>query len=345
MFLFLRLVGPRSAAAEARPVQRITASSTAIRAIDDRGQTRWTWAERPVVPETDSTATFVGDPDPNGDQLILIGVDAESAENAVGASLFAFHADGRLRWRLRLRDRFRFASGEYGPSWSCQTSRLASFVADGKRLFAWSSRHQTWWPSVVLVLDESGTIRGRFVNSGWVRGLEPSPDGRFLLASGVSNSADALMIAVLDTRQPSGTSPEAEGSPYACLDCPAGRPALYILFGRSAVSRVSGFRPDAPVLTMVDNQFQVRVREGTGDPIPETIYEFSSRFDLLRASRSDGYREARRHLDATGTIARDVTAWQEDDAPGVQIWHPDRGWTTERPAYPAATVVDHARRK
>ncbi len=299
-----------------------------LRGLDDDHGVRWTYRfEQPGVTHAPIRWTFVGEPDRQGHQLIVanLEVPATSPGGSAGA-LYAFDETGRLRWKRVADERFHFASGEYGPPWPSQSDLLA-FEADGERRFAWALHHDTWWPSFVVVLDAEGRTRGRFVNAGWIRRMAMSADGRFLCAAGISNAAQAPMVAILDIAHLSGSSPEEEGSRYTCLDCPAGRPYRYFVFPRSPVSVAMQMRLDAPRVTPLGEDLEVRVVENE-DPVAtaETIFEFSPALELRRAARNDIYWEWRRRLEAAHALTPPRAGDPDGDVPVVRAWDPARGW-------------------
>ena len=72
------------------------------------------------------------------------------------------------------------------------------------------------------------------------------------------------MLAVLDGRHVSGSSPEEHGSPYECLDCTAGKPLRYLVFPRTEVNRALGFPyNELARIEVTDRQVNLVVREGS----------------------------------------------------------------------------------
>jgi hypothetical protein len=133
---------------------------------------------------------------------------------------------------------------------------------------------------------------------------------------------------VLNTDAPSGASPEEAGSPFECLNCPAGVPVRYLVMPRTELHRIVGYPPFKPGVDVLnDGNIMVRFPQ---DPSggAEAIYEFSPTFDLSRGSLSDLYWDWHRRLESQGTVKH--TAARCPDRAGliVKDWEPSRGWRT-----------------
>jgi hypothetical protein len=193
-----------------------------------------------TAPEHALRLARIADVDGDGAEEVLVSVPFFRQFSQVPHELRCYSADGRLRWKSQLDDELRFRAGRYGAPWQATSAfpygpAIGVYRVDGQARIAWAQNHHTWWPSVLSVLDGNGRRVARFVHAGniyAVATLERAGE-TLLLAGGVSNSRAAAYVAVLDGRNPSGSSPEEPGSPYECLDCPPGRPQRYFTLAPS----------------------------------------------------------------------------------------------------------------
>ena len=107
----------------------------------------------------------IGDIDGDGVQEIFAALHVRPAEvNSYGSELVRLSPGGVREWTALADDRYTFGDGEYGPPWPA--SDLAVYKAGGEPRIAWSLRHFTWWPSMVVTLNSRGERLVVFVNSG-----------------------------------------------------------------------------------------------------------------------------------------------------------------------------------
>lgn len=266
----------------------------------------------------------IADLDGDGKPEVVASVRL-TGERITREVLYCFGHDGRLRWRQSLDDRLVFTSGEYGPPWRAED--LLIFGAGPVKRIAWVTSHDTWWPAVLVTLDANGRIQGRFVNSGWLRCVEYSADGRYLLVTGVSNARDGAVLAALKPDDVTGASPEDWQSPYACRGCPLGRPEHYFVFPRSEASRAAARPLLSPCVEIGANgSLLIRAPQDV-DGAREAIFELSSSLELRRASLSDLYWEWHRRLESEGRLAHRADACPERSRLRVEAWNAQQSWT------------------
>ncbi|OFW13977.1 MAG: hypothetical protein A3F70_08645 [Acidobacteria bacterium RIFCSPLOWO2_12_FULL_67_14] len=166
----------------------LTLVGNELRALDVSGEARWTHRF------TDGQVTFppvrwthIGDVTSDGREEILAAVQvAHPPVDQLAGELLSFSNRGRLQWSATADDRILFREGEYGPPWA--VSDLVAYRTPAGARIAWTLHHFTWWPALVVTLDEEGRRLGTFVNSGWIHRIVPSSDGRYLFVAGVTNS-------------------------------------------------------------------------------------------------------------------------------------------------------------
>ncbi len=331
------VVAARSFGARPRALHGLVLQGADICAIDERGDVAWrhtVTAGRVLAPQ--GRWAYVGSAGAGRPQLLAAALDVADARGEEHAVLYAFDQRGRLLWQHVPADHLRFASGEYGPPWASGGGDVVGFEVDGEPRIAWVIHHRTWWPSLLISLDAGGHVRSRFVNAGWLSQVAVDADRRLLVATGVSNSAAAPVLVVLDLRRLSGSSPEVGGSPYACLSCEAGAAARYLVFPRSEISRATELRLTPPTLAAFPERFEVRVPEGGEPETPESIYEFSRDVELRRASRSDTYWQWHRRLEAAGVLQHTADECRARDDLSIRGWDEKNGW---RPFSAALTAT------
>lgn len=312
------------------PVKDLSIAGTELRALDAQGNILWAHAFDAVGVEAPSGRwTLIRDLDADGERDVIAVVKTQRAPGTeVIDEMLSFSEDGRLRWKRVPDTRLRFEDGEYRPPWASED--LIAFESNGETRLAWAVRHYTWWPSMVMVLDATGAERGRFVNSGWIRTLGVSQDGKVLMASGITNAFGATFLALLDPDRVAGSSPEAPDSKYACLECGAGGPLQYFVLPRTDVSEHAVFPPlYAPVIqTFADGALQLRVSEN-GEPYPpEMLYEFAPGYSLQRARFSERFWAWHRRLEGEGLLTHDQRSCPLRGSLDVRHWTAGDGWRT-----------------
>lgn len=295
-----------------------------IEALDQDGEPRWTFDANanlyPIFGRVSQVLDLTGDGHPEG--LVTVAAAPRPHEPSTGL-LYAFDEHGQVLWHRSLDDRLIYAADDFDPPW--QPDDLMTFTNGGERFIAWSVHHTTWWPSMLAVFDAKGSRIGTFASAGWIRSSSPSVDGRHLITAGFSNSRNGAAFAILDARNPSGSTPEEAGSPYECRNCPAGRPLRYFVVEWSDVA--SALPPD-------DRQVVASVHPGTGTielrarqrANAELIVELSPSFQLRKRWTSDAFWEWHRRLEQNGTLTHGRDACPYRDGPIVREWTPTSGW-------------------
>lgn len=331
LIVLLAIVAGLSFGRSRPEVQAVTLRGRALVATAADGRELWSTplASRGDMWLAGRRSVWIQDIDRDGVRDIIVALRIREEQiGPLRETLYCLTEKGQVRWMVTPDTRLRFGAGDFGPPWV--TSDLVLFDADGRVRIAWALHHDVWWPGMVLFLGANGRIEDRFVNSGWITRLEVTADGNHVLAGGVSNARDAAIVAVLDARAPSGTSPEADASPFGCHQCPAGRPARYIVLPRSELNLQAGralldhkieIRPDTVML---------RIPQDTGNGAAEAIYELSSAFEVRRASFADVYWDWHRRLEGDGVIKHPAEACPERGGITVTTWHPALGWRNMR---------------
>ncbi len=295
------------------PVAAATLIGEEIVATDAAGRQLWRYrlahVDGNIVPARWLIADIDGDDRPE----LLAAVHFMRHSGGGYGTVMVFEGNGQLRWQRSLDDRYTFSGEEYAPAWFPED--ILVYRTAGVTRIAVAQHHHTWWPGVVVTYDTDGQAIDRFVNTGWIRRLNITADGRYLLAGGISNSYDGAALAVLDAAHPGGTSP-AGGSLPACANCPPGDPVAYFVAPWSQLARPS----DTPnVVVSVDSaggiQWHAIQRIGPDGKAPEVIVALSPSLALVRQDENKFFSEMRAGLNRP-----------EMRSPPVRVWTPQAGW-------------------
>jgi hypothetical protein len=302
----------------------------ALVALDAAGAEVWRYAIPPG--ERYRAARFhLVDFDRIGRPDVVVLLTQQPLPTSNSDVLLRFSQDGDLRWSFRPSARLAFGPVSYGAPWFAEA--LTSLRIGGETRLLFAVRHVTWWPSMLLTLDQNGRPLGTFVNAGWIQ--EVAVAGDRIVISGVSNGADAGMVAVLDARNPSGRSPEDPSSAFFCASCPPGAPLQYLTFGRSEINRAGGYDINRALALVFDRAIEVHTQEANATS-SEAIYDFTFDFALTRARFGDRYWEQHRRLEHEGRFSHTAEQCRmRDPSALMRVWTPLRGWEDGPVSYSA----------
>lgn len=326
------LAGAAVLLAKKDPIHTVLLEGRELRATTRSGRVLWTHtmtAANEVAPAHGSWQR-IADLDGDGRPEVLVVLSHKTAERLGVNTLYCFDDTGQLRWQHTPQDRLQFGSGEYTAPWSSWNLFVVQTLK-GPRV-VWPLHHHTWWPSILMLFDATGTRQTAFIHAGWIVNAAASNDGRRLFVTGSTNARDAYFLGVLDVERSGAVLPEDPSSPFACRGCPDARPVHYYVFPRTEASRLSQFPDRRPGVQAIDAaHLQVQVHE-SGDPIsPATIYEFDATGErLLRASYIDSYWLWHRDQERAGRIAHTADRCPERSSLNVAHWSERGGWTTRR---------------
>jgi hypothetical protein len=270
-------------------------------------------------------------PAPDGSSRWIVGVNARVAPgtNIEEGELFALDSGGGIAWRQRVTSSLRFGTETFGPPWA---SEHVGATAEGPApRILWAVRHLTWWPSVLKVLATDGEPLGEFVNAGWIQNalLTNVGGSDLILAGGISNSRGSAMLAVLRADAVRGSSPEEEGSLFACTGCAPGGPERYLLFAPTEVSRASAVPYNRTLQVVVTDQgIQVWTQEGPVSSDIAWVYVIAPDFRSVRAAPSDSYLARHDVLHGSGVLDHRASECPERTTPPVvRMWQRESGWS------------------
>ncbi|MEX2270279.1 MAG: hypothetical protein WD690_02320 [Vicinamibacterales bacterium] len=182
-------------------------------------------------------------------------------------------------------------------------------------------------PSLIALLDDTGTRLGTFTNHGWLEQLQWVGLDR-LAAGGFSQSKDGGLVALIDTSKLDGQSPEPDDRDQ-CQSCGRNLPLRVAVMPRTELNLVTHSRFNRAILERMGDRLVARTVEvpDAGQGVADAIYEFTPALDLVTASFSQRYWEVHDQLFAEKKLDHDRARCPDQDGPRpIHMWSPDAGW-------------------
>lgn len=329
------------AAAHAGPVlTRATYGASNMVIYGEAGQPLWSYDFPgpliPVDPSFSSEARQIRilDFDGNGEREVLAIASWRSTNSPDAheeSALFRFSPQGRLLQRYSPTHTLSFNGRLFAPPWAVRAALLTQ--TNGKHSAWLSFSHHTWWPTMLVHLNENGDQVSRFVHAGWIQTLASmeTEAGQIILAGGINNQKGAAMLAVLDAETPDGAGPPDAVTPFVCDNCPAGTPLRYFLFPRSDVARASRLPYNQVVRISVTTEGVHVYTEETPER-QNLIYQFTPNFQFVSVSPSDYYAGLHDRLFREGKIGHRFSDCPESRNPPRPLEWRAGAWHELRPS-------------
>jgi hypothetical protein len=311
----------------ARALARAEVTDTAVRATSADGGVLWTYPLVRGIQRSYSKAV-VTDLNDDGQPDVAASLIIHDSSNAgTQGALLALDHRGRKLWERDVQDTLAFGTDSFGPTWA--PDDLISYVSGGEPRLAWALHHHTWWPSLLAVYNGRGERTSTFVNSGWIRNITASADGKYLLAGGISNARNGASFAILDAHQPGGASPEDPRSPYECRNCPEGMPVRYFVMPWSDVIEptILGGRRGT-FAAFPDGRLELRAVQRQN---AEMIVELTPSLEIKSRRLSDGFWSVHAELEREGLLKHSRDGCPFRNGPTVLEWMPEHGWRELKP--------------
>jgi hypothetical protein len=273
------------------------------------------------------------DGDGNAEVLLAPPIYTSSSTRKVqSGELLNLSPTGGVRWRFAFDDVLAFGDERFNGPWAVIDWQVEP-GGPGRRL-ALAAHHFLWWPSLVAVLDSTGSRLSTFVNPGWIEAVLWIDRDRLAVA-GFNNADNAGMFAVIDPRAERALAPGTPEGTYACANCAGTAPLFYATFPRSEVNTLLAARFNRAQISTLSDPFRVTTIEVPDDTnVATAIYDFDRSFQLLRARYSEGYWDVHRRLELEGRIthSREMCPGR-DGPPVIHVWDVARGvWRNVRAA-------------
>lgn len=236
--------------------------------------------------------------DDDDDADVIVSVNRYAAQGGRTSELVRLNSRGRQLWSVTVDDALTFGGATFAAPWV--PSDVVAYRSESGPVIAWALRHHTWWPGMVVTMTPDGRRMRRFVHTGWIQSLAPTPDGRYLVAGGVSNTHDGAALLVLDGAGQDGVSPGNGSAEFQCGACAAGQPRQYFVVSWTDVVDRQALGNRRTVLESTpQGSVQMRVVQ-TGNA--DVIVEFAPDFSITRRAVSDGFWAAHAELERAGRL-------------------------------------------
>lgn len=264
---------------------------------DNRGGTVWrkTFEEPPLTPGVRPFANQVHrDLDGDGEVESLVP-HVTASRDSKGSFLYCFSSKGEELWRLQPK---REVSDQ-------QVTHSNVYVLRDFAAFPSPERDGTWWtaaafahhyeyPSVLVVVDGHGKLRGEYWHSGHldeILATDLDQDGvQEILLSGVSHSNQRACIVVFDPRRVAGAEVMPAGHVRQLRGFAPGTEKATVFFGRSRLSakheRFNYAHHIGMPAESKDRSFQVSVNEFLAEEMGYLIYTIRPDLTLGSVSAS-----------------------------------------------------------
>ncbi|MBI1738961.1 MAG: hypothetical protein HYR58_06910 [Acidobacteria bacterium] len=339
MFLVVFAVVWGGGASRTAQPERVTLVGRRLTAFDANDRELWSQTLPDLLPQTrmsnwrnGAERVRLADLDGDGRREVLVAAHMDAAPGSslsMRSELRCYSSEGRLLWQYEPARKLKFREQEFEGPWYIDDMVISAEVP---RKIWLAVIHNTWWPSFVVELDAAGQESLRFVNSGTVLALleVSTARGAFLLAGGVNNEPYAGIVAVLDLKQPFAVSPQAPGSKFECVECPAGSPVAYFVLPRSELNLVEKHALNSVVdVNRVGQQVQAGVSElGVAGVLG--LFEFSLDPEIVakRLTYSDSYWLRHREHEQAGDLKHSAEQCPDRTQPKtVRRWTLATGWT------------------
>lgn len=258
---------------------------------------------------------WFGDLDGDGKTELLFIQHAVNRAD-VGAPLYCFSQDGKVRWQFiagrSVRNRTETFSNVYF------TSR---FVVSRTGKVIVGSSHVHSYPFQIAILDSGGRLLGEYWHSGHLTYLQLADlegDGtEEILAAGVNNAYGQATLVVLD--RVDGASQGPPGSPLQLEDFGPSHEKAVVFFPRSCLTEKFEPYNRAVNLTVNDDLIEVQVSQVHHEHGPYTIYQLNRKLEVVGLIVSDSFHNRHKELEAEGKLDHPASAREIENLKRVRI--------------------------
>jgi hypothetical protein len=271
--------------------------------------------------EAAPSTQFTGIADLDGDGFREVWFIANFAGpwSPVNTALYVFEHDGRLRWTYQPSLSVRFGRETFGPSWFVTRVFVTADPDGGPGRALWGVLYDSaLFPSALQRLDpRTGKPLSVFWSNGYVVTLALDLEGnrRRLILGSCNNEHKAASLVVLDAMNPNGSAP-AETEKYRCMSCPAGDPALFLVFPKPARFRPSDQTGAVVRLSLLaDGWITAVVQHALGGPAGSAvaIHTFDDGLNPRSVDTADEYLKVYQALVSQGAARAGAPASVDPD--------------------------------
>lgn len=266
---------------------------------DERGRELWRylfpWRAYLVPP----LPAWHGDLDGDGQIESLIPYFHDQRESE-GAFLYAFSESGAQIWRMEPKSIVADRQAQFDRLYVLREYKVFdSPQRDGTKWVAAAFVHHYEFPSLLLVVDSKGKVRGEYWHSGHLNSLHVGDldrDGKAeIVAAGTSRGYSQAVLEVFDAELVAGAETLPPGHPNQLIGFAPGTEKARVRFERSRLNRLTAHFNMAYKIdggNLPGDAFQVSVREAFATGAGYLVYIINPDLTLTRVTASESLRNS-----------------------------------------------------
>jgi transcriptional regulator with XRE-family HTH domain len=223
---------------------------------------------------------------------------------SVGATLFCFDEDGKVRWTFEPGKVIRDTRQEYRPPYFISNVQIIP-MPDARPRILVSSNHYLHNPNQIAMLDVRGALISEYWHSGHLLSIthaDLNGDGvGEILLGGVNNGYRQATMVVFDPRNVQGASTQPDRQ---ILGFPPGTEKAVVLFPRTCLSKNSPYNRVHSLWITKERRIVLPIVEGVSEARNPgvMIYELDFNLNVISARPDSHLQEAHRLLEIEGAL-------------------------------------------
>jgi len=233
--------------------------------------------------------------------------------------ILCFGHRGTKRWSFRTGQERTYGDSVYSPDYRIRGIGVHDLDGDGKLEVLAFALQMPEWPCQFLLFDCEGIVLGEYWNGGHITDYAFSDlngDGREeIIITGVYNERQTGFLAVFDTSQVSGGSPQQHVR-YTSREIAPGSEKYYVLLPRPDVNLINFSNEAVGTVKILQNgRIQARAT------LAVLLYEFDSKLRALEVKDSHIIIQLHKELAAQGLVKSVLNdAYYENLRKSVLYW-------------------------
>lgn len=250
-----------------------------------------------------------------------LAVHFHNKRDTEGWDLSCLDHSGALRWKLTNAESISTASTTFRPPFVIRSfTTLNSPERDGTTWVAAVFVHYNDFPSILLVADSKGTVRGKYWQVGHlndVAALDLNGDGiQEIIAGGVQHGVERANLVVFDPRRISGATAMPPEHPRAFTGKDPGTQLRTVLFPRTLLSQELGKFNFVTHIFPQKDALVIRVYESIQRPEGYLMYELNRDLTVRGVSPSVSFEDALRAVRKKRSLDEAITEREIDSLRG-----------------------------
>lgn len=268
---------------------------------------------------------LIQDLNSDGKNEVLYCVARE--DQSGGAMLFLFDSKGKQLWEFRPGKEIKFGSKNYSNDYRIFGVDVYNLDNEEDPEIIIISLQCPYFPSQLVVLSLEGQVLGEYWNSGHIADLvckDLDGDGiKEIIVGGVNNEFEEGFIAVFDSRDVQGSSPQQKDH-YISRSLKPPSMKYYIRFPRTDVDILKNEYEFCSQLRLLDNgNISVTMRESY------LIFEFNPNFELVDIDLTVNFQFMHRQAVREGKIASTLNKEYKQKLISGLLYYNGKEWTSK----------------